>query len=90
MKPSEIQHAIKAAGYNQSLIAKALNVEASSVSQVIHNRASSSRIREFIAKVINMPVSEVFPSKTHIKPRLTEIQRKSAISELKSMLPIAS
>lgn len=46
-----------------SLLAEALNVKASSVSQIINRQSDSKRIANAIAKVIQLPVEDIFPDK---------------------------
>ncbi|MDK1288514.1 DNA-binding protein [Pseudoalteromonas umbrosa] len=90
MKTDEIQQAIKSKGYTQRLIASALKVRESSVSQVINGHSYSSRIGNFIAQIIEKPVEDVFPAKANVSPRLTKDQQSSAVAQLQSMLQIAS
>lgn len=61
MKPNEIMAALMLNNKRPSEIARKLNVTRGIVSNVIHNRTYSRRIREEIAREIGKPVEEIWP-----------------------------
>lgn len=60
MTPLEIKFALEKAGFTQIKVADALGVSQPMVNLVINDRATSHRIRCYIAGVIGRPVSEIW------------------------------
>jgi predicted XRE-type DNA-binding protein len=60
MTPGEIRQALDEAGYSQAMVAEDCEVSRSLVSQVVRSKATSHRIRTYIAEKIKKPVEEVF------------------------------
>ncbi len=65
----EIVFQLRKHGVTQSDIAKELNVTYSSVSNVIHGRATSFRIAVRLAAQIGRTVQELWPGRYEFKPR---------------------
>lgn len=63
MTPKEIKQAIEDRDLSQAGLARDLGVSRSLIYQVIHNNATSHRVRCHIAKAINKPVNEIWEIK---------------------------
>jgi len=63
MDDTQIRCALKARGINISMLASALAVSPSTVSQVIRRRTTSRRIARGVARAIGKPVTTVFPDR---------------------------
>ena len=73
MHPEQIKAAMRMNGITPAMLADELGVTKGSVSQVIHGRGVSARIRARIAKVVGQPVMNIWPSDD--RPKL---QRRKA------------
>lgn len=65
MTPKEIKAALLAADISQAGLARDLGVSRSLIYQVIHNDATSHRVRCHIAKAVGRPVGEIWQIKQH-------------------------
>lgn len=63
MSPDEIKKALEDAEISQAGLARDLSVSRSTIHQVIHNDATSHRVRCHIAKAIKRPVGVIWPIK---------------------------
>ncbi|SDU27409.1 helix-turn-helix domain-containing protein [Desulfobacula phenolica] len=63
MTPKQIKRALDDVDISQAGLARDLDVSRSMVAMVIHNKATSHRVRCHIAKAINRPVNEVWEIK---------------------------
>ena len=78
MPPIKIKRTLEDAGYTQVMVAHELGVSTPTVSQVIKGLRTSHRIRCHIAKIIGMPVTEVF----NVKAEPTKPGQIPSISRL--------
>lgn len=77
MKPIEINRALKAAGSNQSKIARKRHVHPSLVNKVVRGHAVARHIHVEIAKTIGRDVAEIWPNYYSKHPQKTERSRHS-------------
>lgn len=63
MTPKQIKQALDDVDISQAGLARDLDVSRSLIYQVIHNTATSHRVRCHIAKAINRPVDELWEIK---------------------------
>lgn len=61
MDADKIIDSLSREGFTQTLIADVLECSPSLISKVIHRKATSVRIAQVIAKLIERPVLQVFP-----------------------------
>jgi len=61
MKGHEITYLLKESGHRVTDIALMFGVQTNAVSQVIHGRAVSKRIRQAISKAVGKSVSDLWP-----------------------------
>ncbi|KZN57622.1 hypothetical protein N473_07030 [Pseudoalteromonas luteoviolacea CPMOR-1] len=85
MKAIEIKHALSKKGLNLSMIAEALEVKRSAVSNVVNGKSKSHRIAQAISKVIDKPLKEVFPEYPNL-PVLRGEQRTQEVMQLREQL----
>lgn len=64
MTQLDLYMALRKAGYRYSDIASELGITRAAVWQECYGIHTSERIREHIAKILNKPVSEIFPIQT--------------------------
>jgi lambda repressor-like predicted transcriptional regulator len=64
MDPKEITRQLKGKGYSVAAIAASLGVASPTVSQTIHGRTVSARIRAAIAEALGRSVEEIWPVPT--------------------------
>lgn len=71
MYAKEINDRLVDAGFSQSAIANVLGCSPSMLSKVINRKATSTRIAKAVAKVLQLPVLQVFPDyEKHLKQNL--------------------
>ena len=63
MNPADIKALIQKAGLNQSDIARSLGVSNAMINYAIYDRPGYSAARKEIARILNRPVEELWPSK---------------------------
>ena len=63
MTPKQIKQALDSVDISQAGLARDLNVSRSLIYQVIHNNATSHRVRCHIAKAVGRPVGELWEIK---------------------------
>jgi lambda repressor-like predicted transcriptional regulator len=69
MEPQEIKALIREKGFSLALIAEQINKSPNALSGVIHRRTTSTVIASAIAKVIGLPITQVFPDvRTYTNP----------------------
>lgn len=90
MKPEQIKQAITKKGFNLSLIAESLNIGLPTVSAVIRRSSNSLRTATAIAKVIGLPITEVFPdvpqyTKT-LEVKLSDDERAQKVAQINQLL----
>ncbi|NOU53125.1 transcriptional regulator [Pseudoalteromonas sp. JBTF-M23] len=94
MKPNEIKQAISNKGYSLSMIADALKVAPSAVSNVVNGNARSERIAKAIAKLLEKPLKSVFPDiySSSSQPKVVKKgeQREKCVVELRQLFAVAS
>jgi lambda repressor-like predicted transcriptional regulator len=61
MDSNEIKHALAKKGCSISILARALDLSVSAVSNTINRKGNSHRIAVAVAKVIGKPIEQVFP-----------------------------
>lgn len=61
MDADKIINSLSRKGFSQTLIADVLECSPSLISKVIHRKATSVRIAQAIAKLLQRPVLQVFP-----------------------------
>lgn len=61
MESKQILREMKERGFEQTLLALALGKSPSLISKVIHRKAKSYSVALAIAKLIELPISQVFP-----------------------------
>ena len=61
MNPREIQNILYNKGWSVTKVAEMCGVSATAVSQTIHGRMVSDKIRSAIARAVRMPVNEIWP-----------------------------
>jgi transcriptional regulator with XRE-family HTH domain len=71
MTPKQIKQALENADISQAGLARDLSVSRSLIYQVIHNNATSHRVRCHIAKAVGMPVKALWA----VKDNPTQIGR---------------
>lgn len=74
MHPEQIKAELRIAGTTISIVADELLVAQATVSQVVHGRSNSRRIKERIAEIINRPVDEIWEPKKSLNRSREEIQ----------------
>jgi Ner family transcriptional regulator len=65
----EINYALNKSGVNQATIARILSVSPSTVSSVIHGKATSYVVAKFIADKLDTSVNSLWPDRYVFKPR---------------------
>lgn len=63
MHPEQIKAAIRMKGYTAAVVAEHMEVSRSTVAQVISGRATSARIKEYIAQITGLSVETLWPPK---------------------------
>lgn len=80
MYAREINERLVDAGLSQSAIANVLGCSPSLLSKVINRKATSTRIAKAVAKILQLPVLQVFPDyESHLKQNrysLEEAEKK--------------
>lgn len=71
MHPEEIKAAIRMTGTTPSAIADELCLSSSTISQVIHGRGVSAKVRSRISEVTGLPVKTLWPPKKPTQWRRT-------------------
>lgn len=86
MDHNEIKAAIYEKGYTLAMVAECINKRPSHVSSIIHRRNTSSVIANAIAKVLDLPVEQVFPDvpayRCKAKQEATLNERKAELAAL--------
>lgn len=88
MDRDQIRIALGKLGYDFSMLAEAIGKSPSLISKVASRQAKSRFVAESIAKVLGLPVAQVFPDVPEyqlIKPS-TEQERSIRVNELRSIL----
>lgn len=67
MHPEEIKAAIRMKGTTPAAIADEMKVSRTSLSQVIHNKGTSQRIRTKIADIIGLPEKAIWPPEPSLR-----------------------
>jgi len=78
MSPLEIKVDILKHGFSQAGIASSIGVSRQEVWNVINGNRTTRRVRIVIAKAINKPLLEVFPSEAFREPYGRIMKRKGA------------
>lgn len=80
MHPEQIKAALRMRGVTPAVIADELGVAHSSISQVISGRAQSARIKEHIARAIDLPVSKIWPpvSRPQLRRESKDVRKSRA------------
>ena len=63
MHPEQIKAAIRMKGYTAAVVADHMEVSRSTVAQVISGRATSARIKAYIAQITGLSVDTLWPPK---------------------------
>lgn len=79
MHPEEIKAAIRMSGTTPARIADELEVARSTVSQVIHGKGVSARVRKRIAAVTGHPVEKLWPPEPRLRREAKEVRRASRV-----------
>jgi Ner family transcriptional regulator len=88
MNATEIKAAIRQKGFSSALIAETLKTSPNAVSGVINRHTTSKRIAAAIAKIIDKPVTEIFPDvitytdPAHIKNEKMRTQKGKELAML--------
>ncbi|WP_199525394.1 helix-turn-helix domain-containing protein [Pseudoalteromonas sp. bablab_jr011] len=83
MKPDEIKQALDEKGYSLSILAAALGLNLSHVSSVLYQHTTSYKVASAIAKIIELPVEQVFPGvPAYTKNKDTRSKKIQALREL--------
>lgn len=75
MHPEQIKAAIRMKGYTASVIADHMEVSRSTVAQVINGRATSARIKAYIAQITGLSVEALWPPKPALVLRRPKVAR---------------
>lgn len=67
MHPEQIKAAIRMKGTTPAAIADELKVSRTTVSQVIHNKGTSKRVRTKIASIIGLPSATIWPPEPSLR-----------------------
>lgn len=78
MNPELIKAALRMKGVTPTVLAEEMGVARSTMSQVISGRSESSRIKERIAQITGMTVSEMWPPTGRPVLRRTRVPQKVA------------
>ncbi|TXT39198.1 MAG: hypothetical protein FD135_2348 [Comamonadaceae bacterium] len=63
MHPEDIKAAIRKKGFTAAVVADHMEVSRSTVAQVISGRATSARIKDYIAQITGLSVDTLWPPK---------------------------
>lgn len=88
MEAEAIKQALHEKGFTFSMIADELGMAPNMLSGVCYRRTTSKKAAEAIAKILDKPVTEVFPDvESYSKPRLpTGNAREAKRAELRQLL----
>jgi len=78
MHPEQIKAAIRMNGTTPARIADELEVSRTTVSQIIHNKATSARIRQRISEVTGIPVAKMWPPEPQLRRTSEELRRAAS------------
>ena len=83
MKPEEIKAEIQARGFTYQMIGKELGVPSSTISAVVLRNSTSTRIADALSKILQKPISEIFPD---VKTYERKAKRPAKQQELSKIL----
>lgn len=79
MHREQIKAAIRMIGVTPAMIAEELNISQSAVTSIIAGRSTSARVQNYIAKLIDKPVNEIWPTQPNKGlQRMAEIRKQMA------------
>ena len=69
MTPDEIKARLVELGLTQPILARMFKVSDSAINRILQGRSRSERIEQAIAKLLRIPVGEVFPLSETVNDR---------------------
>jgi lambda repressor-like predicted transcriptional regulator len=74
MHPEEVKAALRMRGITQAILAEAHGVTRTAVRAVIVGQSKSQRIQEAISRVIDKPVSDIWPGQVRLRRTRAQIE----------------